>query len=84
MQTSEIPKSDLGGHSVTDSKGVGAFPLQNGLRAPAWAGPWRPPLDLGHGEEATGRGTSLRDFQRLEILEINLWVLHVCFSALTT
>ena len=35
MQISEIPKSDLGGHSVTDSKGVGAFPLQNGLRAPA-------------------------------------------------
>lgn len=68
------------------------------LRAKAWSlflyktdsgrlpeeGPRRPSLDLGHGEAATGKGASLRDFQRLEILEINLWVLHVFFSVLTT
>ena len=29
-------------------------------------------------------GTSLRDFQRQEILEINLWASHMVFSVLTT
>lgn len=42
-----------------------------------------PFLDLGRGEAALGRRTSLRDFQRQEILEINLWVLHMFFSVLT-
>lgn len=30
MQTSEIPKSDLGGQSVTDSKGVEPFLYKTG------------------------------------------------------